>query len=132
MVSYSAYYKFKVSELSLNSMEWYNHTFTYPRIQNTTNGVIAWSLQYNNTLNIETGTGSQSITIPGAMNEFSLYAVNLSMSKGWLVFADGEPFRSSTNLMDIFLPVNTAKIYIPDQRMCDYTIPLNLNLIQIL
>jgi hypothetical protein len=68
-------------------------------------------------LNIETGIGSQSITIPGAMNEFSLYAVNLSMSKGWLVFADGEPFHSSTSLMDIFLPVNTAKIYIPDQRM---------------
>lgn len=117
MVSYSAYYKFKVSELSLNSMERYNHTFTYPRIQNTTNGVIAWSLQYNNTLNIETGTGSQSITIPGAMNEFSLYAFNLSMSKGWLVFVDGELFHSSTSLMDIFLPVNTAKIYIPDQIM---------------
>ncbi|MFG1556041.1 MAG: hypothetical protein AAE985_06215 [Thermoplasmataceae archaeon] len=125
MVSYSAYYKFKVSELSLNSMEWYNHTFTFPLIQNTTNGIIAWSLQYNNTLNIETGTGSQSITIPGAIHEFSLYAVNLSMSKGWLVFADGEPFHSSTNLMDIFLPVNTAKIYIPDQRMF---YPVNRNL----
>lgn len=117
MVSYSAYYKFKVSELSLNSMEWYNHTFTFPLIQNTTNGIIAWSLQYNNTLNIETGTGSQSITIPGAIHEFSLYAVNLSMSKGWMAYADGEPFHSSTSLMDFFLPLNTAKIYIPDQRM---------------
>ena len=117
MVSYSAYYKFQVSELSLNAMEWYNHTFAFPPIQNTTNGIIAWSLQYNNTLNIETGTGSQSITIPGIMHEFSLYAVNLSMSKGWMAYADGEPFHSSTNLMDIFLPVNTAKIYIPNQRM---------------
>ena len=115
--SYSAGYKFKVSLLTTNSMEWYNHTFTFPLFQNTTSAIISWSLQYNNTLNLEKTEGSQNITIPGVMHEFSLDAINISMSKGWIAYADGENFHSSTRLMNIFLPVNTAQIYIPDQRM---------------
>ncbi len=115
--SYSAEYMFKVSELTSNSMEWYNHTFTFPTVQNTTSAIIIWSLQYNNSLNIEKMVGSQNITIPGVMNEFSLEAINISMSKGWIAYADGASFHSSTPIMNIFLPVNIAQIYVPDQRM---------------
>ena len=84
---------------------------------NTTSAIIIWSLQYNNTLNIEKMVGSQNITIPGVMHEFSLDAINISMSKGWIAYADGLSFHSSTSIMNIFLPVNIAQIYIPDQRM---------------
>ena len=80
-------------------------------------GLITWSIQYNNALNVELKEGSQNITIPGEMHEFSLIALNMTMTKGWIAYANGELFHSSTRIMDIFLQVNNAQIYIPNQRM---------------
>lgn len=117
MANYSSYYTFKEVELIPDTTTWNNHTFTFPIAQNSTLGLITWSIQYNNTLNVEEREGSQNITIPGEMHEFSLNAINMTMTKGWIAYADGELFHSSTRIMDIFLQVNNAQIYIPNQRM---------------